>query len=112
MEEPIVEPGAAHLDPLSQHKGALELAGRDAAVEMDAVGVVGLLAADDELVFLDRDRQVGHRKPRHRQGDAQLVLAELLDTVGRIAVAGDLVDPIERPLERLKTQQQRRIEQR
>src|SRR5207237_443334 len=62
VQEPVFEPSAPHLDPLGQHKRALELARRDAAVEIDALRIVGLLAADHELTVLDRDREVGHRK--------------------------------------------------
>jgi len=40
----VVEPGAAHLDPLGKHKRALELARRDAAMQIDALPVIGLLA--------------------------------------------------------------------
>src|SRR5258707_136168 len=112
VEQPVVEPGAAHLDPLGEHERALELARRDAAMEIDALAVIGLLAADDELVVLDRDRQIGHREAGDRERDAQLVFAELLDVVGWIPVTGDLVDPVERPLEMLEAQQQRRVEQR
>src|SRR6266496_3825520 len=43
MEQPIVEPGAAHLDPLGKHEGALELARRDAAMQINALAVIGLL---------------------------------------------------------------------
>ena len=77
-----------------------------------AASVVGLLAADHQLIVLDRDRQIGHREAGDGQRDAQRVVADLLDIVGRIAVGGALVDAIERPLEMLEPEQQRRVEQR
>ena len=76
MQQAVVEPGAAHLDALGEHERALELARRDAAMQIDALRVVGLLAADHQLVVLDRDRQIGHREAGHGEGDAQRVLAE------------------------------------
>ena len=81
-------------------------------MQIDALTVIRLFAADHQLIVFDRDGQIGHRKAGHRQGDAQLVFAELLDVVGRIAVAGDLVDPVEGPLEMFEAQEQRRVEQR
>src|SRR6266851_1612506 len=112
MEQPVLEPRAAHLDALGEDERALKLTRRDPAVQIDALGIVGLFAADHQLVVLDRNAQIGHREAGDREGDAQLVFAELLDVVGRIAVAGDLVDPVERPLEMLEPQEQRRVEQR
>ena len=93
MQQAVLEPPALHLDALGEDEGALELAPGNAAVQIDALGVVGLLAADHQLVVLDRDRQVAHRKAGDREGNAQLVVAELLDVVGRIPVARELVDP-------------------
>ena len=46
----------------------------------------GLLAADDELIFLDRDGQLVGREARDGQRDRQKLLAGLLDIVGRITV--------------------------
>ena len=54
MQEPVVERRAAHLDPLGEDKRSLKLARGDAAMQVDPLRVVGLLAADDELVVLDR----------------------------------------------------------
>src|SRR5262249_48693061 len=106
MEEPVIEPRAAHLDAFGQHEGALELARRDAAVQIHALRIVGLLAADDELVVFDRDAEVTHGEAGDRQRDAQRVLAELLDIIGRVSVARNLADPIERPLEMVEPQEQ------
>ena len=50
---------ARDLDAVGQHEAALELARGDAAVQEDpAFGVLGLAAADHELVVLERDREV------------------------------------------------------
>jgi hypothetical protein len=86
MQQAVIEPGAAHFDALGEDERALELPRGDAAVQVDAV-VVGLLAADDKLVVLDGQLHVAHRKPGNRKGNAQGVFADLLDIVGRIAVA-------------------------
>src|SRR5204862_305813 len=94
VEEPVIQPRAAHLDAFREDKGALELARGDAAVQINPLRIVRLLAADDELVVFDRDAEVAHGETRHRKGDAQRVLAELFDIIGRIAVARDLADAI------------------
>jgi hypothetical protein len=95
VEEPVIQPRAAHFDAFGEDKGALELARGDAAVQINPLRIVGLLAADDELVVFDRDAEVAHREACYRKRDAQNVLAELLDVVGRISVARNLADPIE-----------------
>src|SRR6266436_1181843 len=112
VEEPVIEPRAAHFDAFGEDKGALELARGDAAVQINPLRIVGLLAADDELVVFDRDPEVAHREAGYREGDAQRVLAELLDIVGRISVARNLADPIQRTFKMVEPQQQGRIEQR
>src|SRR6266436_2693319 len=112
VEEPVIEPRAAHFDAFGEDEGALELARGDAAVQINPLRIVGLLAADDELVVFDRDPEVAHREAGYREGDAQRVLAELLDIVGRISVARNLADPIQRTFKMVEPQQQGRIEQR
>ena len=102
MQQPVVEPGAAHLDALGQHEGALELPRGNAAMQVDVLAFLDLLAANDELVVLDGDRQIAHPEAGDRQRDAQLVFAKLLDVVGRITVGRNLVHPVERPLEMLE----------
>src|SRR5258707_13064539 len=111
VQQPIVERGARHLDAVGQHEGALELARGDAAVEIDAVLVVGLLAAHDELVVLDLDVEIGHREAGDGERDAQGILAGLLDIAGWIAVARRLADAIERSLELIETKKKRRVEE-
>src|SRR5712692_4162051 len=95
MQEPIIQPGAAHLDAFGQDEGALELTRGDAAMQIDALSIICLLAADDELVVLDRDAEIAHGEAGYRQGDPQSVLAQLLDIVGRISVARNFADPVE-----------------
>src|SRR5271156_6364279 len=46
MQQSIVEVGADHLDAVDQDEAALELARRDAAMQIDAILVVLLLAAN------------------------------------------------------------------
>ena len=53
MQQSVVHGGTGHLDTLRQHEGALELPGRDATVEIDTVLVIGLPAANDQLIVLD-----------------------------------------------------------
>jgi hypothetical protein len=74
-------------------------------VEVDAFAIVGLFAADGELVLDEFDRELIAGEAGNRQGDAQPVVAGPLDIVGRIAL-GVLGEPVERPLELIETQQQ------
>src|SRR5579859_501586 len=110
MEKAVVEPGALHLDALGQHEGALELARRDAAMEKDALALVLLLAAHDELVVLDGEAQILQRETRECQRQTQRIFAGLLYVVRRIAVGLGLRHAVEHALEMIEPQQQRRIE--
>src|SRR5215469_15037027 len=110
VQKPVVEPCALHLDALRQHEGALELPRGDAAMEVDALALLLLLAAHDELVVLDDETQVIEREARDREGQAQRILAGLLDVVRWIAVTLRLGDAIEHALEMIEAQKQRRIE--
>src|SRR6185437_12520667 len=112
IEQTVVERGAGHLDTVGQYEGALELARGDAAMKVDAILVVGLLAAHDELIVLDLHAQIVHGEAGDGERDAQRVLAGLLDIVGRIAVARRLADAIEGTLELIESQKQRRVEER
>src|SRR6185437_11107890 len=60
VEQAVVERRAGDLDAVGEHEGALELARGDAAMEVDAILVVGLLAAHDELIVLDLHAQIVH----------------------------------------------------
>ena len=110
-QQAVVETGGRHFDPVGQHEGPLELARGDAAMEKDAVGIVGLLAADRELVLDQFDHQIVGREAGHGQHDAQAVLADPLDIVRRVAL-GALGQAIKGALELVETQQQGRIEHR
>src|SRR6185369_6412637 len=92
VQEAVVEPGTRHFDAFGEHERALELPRGDAAMQVDALAIVVLLAAHHQLVVLDLDREVSHGETGHRQRDAQRVLAGLLDIVGRIAVRRRLAD--------------------
>src|SRR5215467_5297784 len=49
VEQTIIQPRTAHLDPFRQYEGPLELAGRNAAMQVDALRIICLLAAEDQL---------------------------------------------------------------
>src|SRR5665213_560026 len=97
--------GPHHLDAIGQHEGTLELPRGNAAMKVDPLLLLGLLAADDELVVFDLDGKVVHREAGDRQGDAQGVLAELLDIVGRVSIGCCLGHPVERSLELVEAEQ-------
>src|SRR5262249_43595853 len=99
MQQAIVEPGPADLDAFGQDKRPLKLAGRNSAMQIDALRVVDLPTAHDELIVLDRDSEIIGLKTRDRESDPQCVFAELLDIVGWVAVGRCLADSVECPLE-------------
>src|ERR1700751_1038261 len=47
VEKPVVQPRATHLDTLGENERPLELPGGDAPVQIYALRIVHLLAADD-----------------------------------------------------------------
>ena len=51
-EQSVLQIGAQHLHTVGQQKGALKLARGNAAVQIMAVFILGLLATDETLVFL------------------------------------------------------------
>src|SRR6478609_404173 len=102
-QQPVLQIRAQHLHPLRQHEGALEVARRDAAMDVLPGLVVLLPAPDHELVFLNGYIELVTGKSRHRQRDEQpfglpVGTVTPLDIVGRIAV-GAFDDAIERPLD-------------
>jgi len=105
MQQTVIEPGAAHLDPLGQYERALELSRRDAAMQVDVLAFLGLFAADHELIVLDRYAEIAHAETGDRERDAQFILGELLNIVGRITIGRDFVHPVERPLEMIEAEQ-------
>ena len=70
-QQPVLQIRPQHLHAVRQHEGALELARRDAAVEILPGLLVLLPTADDELAFLDGDVELVAGEPRNRQRDAQ-----------------------------------------
>ena len=56
------------------------------------------------------DVEVAGGKTGHRKGDSQVIVAKLLDVVGRIAVGGGLGHPVDHSLEVIEAKQQGAIE--
>jgi len=107
---PFFKSALRTLHAFRQHEGALELARRDAAVEIVAGLVVLLPAADDQLVLLDSHVELIAGETRNRQRDPQtfrlaVLACDPLDVVGRIAVGG-LGDAVERTLDLVKSEQE------
>src|SRR3546814_6968811 len=86
MQQSALQGGTCDLDTLGQHEAALELARGDAAMQIDPALVVDLLTTNYELTILDLHRKIRVGESGDRQGNAQPVVAELLDVVGRITV--------------------------
>jgi hypothetical protein len=110
-QQPVFQVRAQHLHPLGQHEGALEVARRDAAMDVLPGLVVLLATPDHKLVFLNGDIELVAGKTRHRQRDTQpfglaVVTVTPLDIVGRITV-GAFNDAIKRTLDFVKSQQKR-----
>ena len=57
-QQAVVESRPDHLDAVGQHESALELTGGDAAVKVDAIRIVGLLAPHRQLVLDQLDGEV------------------------------------------------------
>src|SRR5512137_598972 len=114
-EQPVHQIGAEHLHAVGKKKGALELAGGDAAMEEMPLAVLYLPAPDDELIFLERDIELVAGEAGDRQGDAQplrfaLRTRQALDIVGRVAVRAAPGHAVERALDFVEAEQERRIE--
>ncbi len=75
-------------------------------MQVHPLPVVLLLAANRELRILDAHFEILGPEAGDRQRDAQVVLGDLLDIVGRITVARGLRHPVERSLEMLEAEQQ------
>src|SRR5262245_16488169 len=102
---------AQNLHSFREHEGALELAGRDAAVEILASLVVLLPPANDKLAFLQRHVELIAREPGNRQRDAQALRLAVLpgdpfDVVRRVTVRS-LGNAVERTLDLIEPQKER-----
>ena len=79
----MARPG--HADVVGEVEAALERAGGDAAVEIDAAFVLaGFLRGDDQRVFADFDGEVFVGEAGDGDRDALRVIGGLLDVVGRV----------------------------
>src|SRR3546814_15166015 len=74
-------------------------------MQVQPLALFPLLAADDELVVFDPDRQVGFPESRHREGDTQAGGTDLLDVVGRIAFRRHLGDAVKGSFEVIEAQE-------
>jgi len=110
-QQTVLQVRSQHLNAFGQYKGPLELARRDAAVEVLPSLVVLLPAADHQLAFLDRDVELLAREAGNRQRDAQplriaLVTRLPLYVVGRIAV-GRFCHAVEDAFDLVESEQKR-----
>ena len=95
---------ARNLHAVGQHEGALELARCNAAVKVGPLAILGLLAANDELVVLDRHCEVARSETGNRERDPERIVGGLLDVIGRVAFAARLGEPFCKYLEMIETQ--------
>jgi hypothetical protein len=78
----VLEPGTLDLDMVGERALALEVTGRDAAIQELALGFAGLAAFNGDDVMLDGDRDFIGRETRDRQRDLVAVFGEPFDVVG------------------------------
>ena len=107
----VLEIGTQDLHAIGKQKGALKLAGSNAAMQILPLLVIHLTAANDELIFFYRDVELLAGEASHCQRDSQalrlpLAAGEALDIVGRIAIRGRPADPVERPFDIVKPQKE------
>src|SRR5215467_10140430 len=100
-----------NLHSVGEHEGALELARRNAAMEILAGLVVLLAPANDKLAFLQRHVELIARETGNRQRDAQALRLAVLpgdpfDVVGRVAVRS-LGNAVERTLDFIEAKKER-----
>ncbi len=113
-QEAVREIRGFHLDPVGQYERAAELARGDAAVNVFPGLVVFLLAADDELLVLERDLDLVALETGDRQRDPQQLGSrrgafggrDAFDVVGRIAVRA-LADAVDQAFHFVEAEQQR-----
>jgi DNA-binding transcriptional LysR family regulator len=105
--------GAKHLHAVREQKGALELAGGNATMEILPGFVILLAPPNDELAVFDRYFKLRPRETRHGQRDPESfrqvpIPREALDIVGRIAIRCGFGDTIKRPLDIVEPKHERR----
>ena len=79
--------------------------------ENPAFRIILLPPANHQLIVFLRDLQIIHGKPCHRQRNAQPVIADLFDVVGRVAIS-ILAHTIEHLFQMIEAKEQRRAEKR
>jgi hypothetical protein len=87
MEQPVLDARGDHLDVVGEAEPTLEGALGDTAMQVRPLLRVALLidpAGDHQVVLLGADLEVALTEAGHRHRDAVLVLAGLLDVVGRV----------------------------
>ena len=95
VQQPVFEARPDRPHVVGETEGALERACGDPAVQEVPLLLVLLVltARHGERVLARLDGQTGLGEPRHRQRDPVLVLAGLLDVVGRVG-RGRLIQPV------------------
>src|SRR5690606_37454619 len=101
-QQAIAHRGAFDLDVVRQIELTLEVAGRDATMQVCAFGLVLKLAANRQPVALCNDGDVILAEASHRHDDAVPVLTALFDVVRRVTallslhgMAEEHRDPVE-----------------
>ena len=103
VQEPVFQMGASHFDPVGQNEAALEGAGRDTAVQVDAFAhLLGLPTADDKLAVLDRDGKIILSKAGDGQSYAIGIFRGRLDIEGWIAFGGGFRGPLDQAFQLLE----------
>src|SRR5579872_3368869 len=86
LQQSICQRGSGDFDAIGQNEAAQKLSRRDAPVKERFVVCYSLASADHQLVIFLGDAKLFFRKARHRQGDADAAILQLLDIVGRVGV--------------------------
>lgn len=106
MQQTVFHHGLAHLDPVRQNKGPLELPRRDAAMQKHApVQVFFLAATDHQLPIFQRDRQILFGETGHGQGNFVRVFRGLLDIERRIPLIAGFRVAFQQAFKLVKSQQ-------
>ena len=73
-EQAVLEAGALDLDVVGERELALEIAGRDAAMQEALLFLLALAAFEGQHVLLDRQRDFLRREARERDRNLETVL--------------------------------------